>query len=155
MSLVAKIRCQQDAVYRAEASFMPRGRHLADEDALQRYVDDLRDLPWWEANCPGLERIDAQVLPTSKHGSVGTLVDGFGFIEMSPMHMTGLFVLHEVAHVVAAVRYGSTSHDPWFARTFLELLSLVEPQCYMPLYLAFKKEGVDFEVQASGGGIAL
>ena len=69
-----------------------------------------------------------------------------GACEMLPCHWNELVVLHELAHVLASARFGSTSHDPAFARVYLELVALVMgPSAYVPLYEAFEQHGVNHD----------
>lgn len=149
-------KCQQFELYAAEAS-VRRGRTLPADD-LQAYVDELRDLPWWDSNFRKVERVDCRVRQTDREGSAGAWDSErqVGVVEMAPGHLTELIVLHEVSHVLAAARYGSRAHDPWFARTYLELVSVVlGPDAYLELRAGFRGQGVDFETEGTRGGIAL
>jgi len=153
------IACQQDELYAAECA-VPHGRAIA-PGALQSWVDALRDLPWWDRNFPQVLRIEAHVRKTSNQGSVGGWYpeDGCGVIEMAPCHLNEMIVCHEVCHVLAAAGYNSHAHDPWFARTYLELFCQVRPDLYVPLYNAFTTGGIDFHFRGDGlsvpGGIEL
>ena len=82
---------------------------------------------------------------------------GYGQLEMLPQHLTPLILMHELAHVCAAERFDSQAHDPWFARTYLELVYRgVSALKYRELQAAFDDHGVDFDVDtSSGNGIAL
>lgn len=149
--------CQQFELYAAEAA-IDGGGTIAPAD-LQRWVDELRDLPWWERNFPQVLRVETHVRRSNRDGSVGGWhpEDGCGQIEMAPVHLTPLYVLHEVAHVLAAARYGSHSHDPWFARTYLELVSVrLGSGMYEELYRAFERGHIDHDTESSApAGIPL
>lgn len=153
------ITCQQDELYAAEHT-VPHGKVIQPGD-LQDWVDALRDLPWWDRNFPQVLRVECHVLTTNKNGSVGGWYpqDGCGVIEMAPVHLNEMIVCHEVCHVLAAAGYNSHAHDPWFARTYLELLSQVRPDLYVNLYDAFTKGGIDFHFRGEGlsvpGGMPL
>jgi len=148
-------KCQQFTLYRAETD-VPRGRALSTE-VLQSYVDAVMSEPYFEANFPMVGRIEARSLPGGNASVGGYMGEGFGVIEMLPVHHCELFVLHELSHVLAEARYGSKSHDPWFARTYLELVSVVMgPVAYQALRDAFDADGIDHDVDSSAiVGIAL
>lgn len=66
-------------------------------------------------------------------------------------HDNELIVLHEVAHVLCDARYGSQSHDPWFARIYLELVcTAMGSEAYVSLWSAFKQLGVDCDTDDAG-----
>lgn len=49
--------------------------------------------------------------------------------------------------MLAAARYGSKSHDPWFARTYLELVyGVMGSDAYLRLFEAFERAGVDHRI---------
>lgn len=150
--------CQQDELYAAENN-VTFGRGLKTQEALQQFVDDLRDTAYWQRNFPDVRSILAICDPSRKaHGSMGRYNgDGNGEILMSPVHMYERVVLHEVSHVIACARYGSRSHDPWFARTYLELVyEILGPSVYTELKAAFVAGGVDHDTDSAvPGGIAL
>ena len=137
--------CQQFELYAAEGTV--GSDKIAPAD-LQRWVDDLRDLDYWQRNFPQVLRVECHVRRSNKDGSVGGWyeADGCGVIEMAPIHLTEMYVLHELAHVLAAARYGSQAHDPWFARTYLELVSArLGPDVYVPLYDRFTACDIDHD----------
>lgn len=144
-----KCSCQQDELYAAEAG-VPHGAHIAPAD-VQGWVDALRDLPLWDRQYPQVLRVEAHVRRTDRDGSCGGWFpdDGCGQIEMAPVHLNELILCHEVAHVLAAARYGSGAHDPWFARTYLELVGSAVPHLFSDLYAAFVKAGIDHDHQSS------
>jgi putative metallohydrolase (TIGR04338 family) len=150
--------CQQDEVYAAENDVTP-GRRILSQEALQQFVDDLRDTDYWQRNFPDVRSILAICDPRRKaRGSLGRWNgDGDGEILMSPVHMYERIVLHEVTHVIACARYGSHAHDPWFARTYLELVyAIMGGDVYAELKAAFITGGVDHDTDnAVPGGIAL
>lgn len=141
--------CQQGILYAAEETVLLRGRTFETGDELQTYVDDLRDSPWWIAQYEQVLKVDACIRKSSAAGSVGGFKKEFGTgrIELAPDHCNELFVLHELAHVLAAARYGSKSHDPWFARTYLELVyGVMGSDAYLRLFEAFERAGVDHRI---------
>ncbi len=137
--------CQQFELYAAEGA-VPHGRRLEPSE-LQDFVDQLREHPYFERNFPMVGRVDAFSKKTDRGGSVGWYekANEGGVIDMAPCHHTELVVLHEMAHVLAQARYGSQAHCPWFARTYLELVSTYLPESYLPLYEAFVAGGIDFD----------
>jgi putative metallohydrolase (TIGR04338 family) len=123
---------QQERLYAAERSVIPTiverwAKRFDSQEEIQRYlVDKLLDQPWWEERFPKVHTI---LCPTVKRragtGSVGGLTDAdehIGIIEMAQVHWNEMYVLHEVAHVTAESEGESHSHDPLFARTYLELV---------------------------------
>jgi len=131
-----------------------RGRSFESEEELQLYVDDLRENEHWQDY--DVQSIEA--FCRDKPGACGGLVElGFGQIEMGPDKMYERPVLHEVAHVLAAARYDSQSHDPWFVRTYLELVyEHMGSAAYKALYDAFQVAGVQLaRLPIRSGQIAL
>lgn len=147
--------CQQFQLYAAEAA-VPRGRTFATEEELQAFVDGMRDTPYFERNFPQVIRIEAYVRTDRRvTSSVGSWKpeSNAGLIEMLPCHMHELIVLHECSHVLAQARYGSRSHDPWFARTYLELVfTHMGPEAYVALKDALDTGGVDHDTDNSVPG---
>jgi putative metallohydrolase (TIGR04338 family) len=81
-------------------------------------------------------------------GSVGAYEKdkNAGRIEMAPVHWNELFVLHELAHVLAKALYESKSHDPAFARTYLQLVFCVMGSTtYEALQSRFNQLGVVYD----------
>lgn len=144
------MRCQQTELYAAEAA-APLGRTFASEEELQCWVDKLRDDPYWQRVYPTVKRVDcfARKQGAAGGGSVGWYdADKMGgVIEMAPVHMNQRVVLHELAHVLAEARYGSKSHDPWFARVYLELVAIFLHEAYLPLYRSFTARGISFDFE--------
>lgn len=139
--------CQQGELYAAENS-VPIGRIFTDIIELQDYVDNLRDSDWWQRNFPQVRRIEAYIRPPGP-SSVGSwhVHEAAGKIEMLPVHLNELTVLHEVCHVLAAARYGSHSHDPWFARTYLEAVyTYMGSDTYLALDTSFNSHGVESNI---------
>ncbi len=155
--MATETTCQQFELYAAETT-ANLGRAIA-PGALQAWVDDLRDLPYWQRNFPEVLRVECHVRRTDRDGSVGGWFpdDGCGQIEMAPCHLTELYVLHEVSHVLASARYSSRSHDPWFARTYLELVfARLGSEAFGALCGAFNARGIDHDTDnAVPGGVAL
>jgi hypothetical protein len=144
---VSAPECQQFQLYAAEG--VVRGQAIA-PDHLQRWVDGLRDLPYWLRNFPQVLRIETHVRRSSREGSVGGWYpkDGCGVIEMAPVHLTDLYVIHEVTHVLAHARYDSHAHDPWFARTYLELVhARLGSERYLELARSFDRAGIDYAIR--------
>jgi len=140
------MNCQQYELYAAEQN-VPRG-HDIEACELQSYVDELRETPYWASRYGNVLRIDAVALTWSQtvRGSVGAWFpkNNSGKIEMCPAHMCELFVLHEVAHVLADARHGSHSHDPYFTRVYLELVyTYMGSEAYAALKTAFEEAGID------------
>lgn len=152
------MKCQQWELYAAESAIAAKTREFEDAADMQKFVDDLRELPYWERNFENVLRVEMRVVP-GRAESVGTwdAEHSAGVCEMLPVHCCELYALHEVTHVLAAARYGSRSHDPWFARTYVELVSIVlGPERYLELAAAFDEHGVDFDTSNSASsGIAL
>jgi putative metallohydrolase (TIGR04338 family) len=150
-----KSECQQFQLYAAEGS---GAEDFITPGALQLYVDELRERPYWERNFPQVLRIEAFVDGRRK-SSVGIWDSekGCGLIDMAPEHLSEQLILHEVAHVLAEARYGSGSHDPWFARTYLELVyEVLGPDRYFDLAASFDAHNVDYNTDSAvPGGIAL
>lgn len=150
MSLVS---CQQYELYGAEGGIL-MGRRFETEAALQAWVDALRDEPWWSRFYPQVQRIEVGFVKGP--GSCGGWfpVKNAGRIEMEPEHRNELIVLHELSHVLAAARYRSQAHCPWFARVYLELVYLVMGEkVWRELHASFDKHDVkhdppreDFEI---------
>jgi len=144
---------QQHELYAAERRVWSKGREFADPAEIQRFVDGLRDTWWWRMWYPKIRRVEAYSRPVNSRGSVGSWHPelGAGKIEMMRVHWNELVVLHELAHVLAAARYGSTSHDPAFARVYLELVALVMgPEAYTELYEAFGRDGIEHDADDYG-----
>lgn len=148
--------CQQFELYAAE-KHVPVGKVFATEVEAQAFVNDMRELPWWDLMFTTVQHVIVRARTSNRHGSVGGFNqwNGVGEVELAPQHMNALLLIHEVAHVCAAARYGSHAHDPWYARTYLELVALYLPKSYTALVEGFNREGVDHQVEGSGGGIAL
>lgn len=140
------LQCQQFELYAAERSALT-GRSFGDVAEMQAFVDSLRDTWWWPRWYAKVARVEVYGRPGTRRESVGSWHPAMnaGKLEMLPVHWNELFVLHELAHVLAAARYGSKSHDPWFARVYLELVQLVMgSDAYLSLHLSFTEQGIDF-----------
>ena len=102
-------------------------------------------------------------LPPTAKRSVGAFiaiaddVGGYGQLEMLPQHLRPMVLLHELAHVCAKARYDSHAHDPWFARTYLDLVfHALGWDKWMALRHAFDDGGIDYVADtSSGSAIAL
>ena len=137
--------CQQYEIYGAQAE-APEGRTFTSVEEMQSYVDSLRDTVWWQRHYSNVLRIEVYDRPTGKKDSVGSWVplNAAGVIEIgNPRERT---VLHEVAHVLAAARFGSKAHDPYFARIFLELVAhVMGSEAFVALHAAFDKHGIEHD----------
>lgn len=135
--------CQQDALYDAEDA-VQSGRALMSQAEAQDLVDGWRELPWWQDRFAGVERVE--VYKHRGRGSAGGFEPKMcaGVADMDAVHMCPLFLAHEVSHVLAAARWGSRSHDPAFARTYLELVYLtLGSEAYATLYASFEDHEID------------
>lgn len=142
---------QQDKLYTAEREIVP-GMDFLSVSHVQDWVNDLREVWWWEAWVPQVLKIEVDRAPKGQCSQawfeefkqVGTML----FDSDTPDFRT---VVHELAHVLASARRYSTSHDPWHARILLELTCLLRgPEIYMELLGAFIKHGIDYDA----GGLA-
>lgn len=147
--------CQQGAVYEAERLLEPVGEtpawgNLLTVEQAQEFLDQARDLyVRWLGDFPQVVRIEVSSSP-GRRGSVGFYEADkeAGVADMDPDHLRPLILCHEAAHVLAEARFGSRSHDPWFARIYLELVySLMAPEDYLRLQRAFDEQGVDYDVR--------
>jgi putative metallohydrolase (TIGR04338 family) len=142
------MRTQQSKLYAAEAS-VPTGRSFSSVTEIQAWVDGLRDTWWWQMWYPQVLRVEVTSRPARMNDSVGSWHPdmGAGQMEMMRVHWNQQVVVHELAHVLAAARYGSHSHDPYFARVYLELLALVGlTPMYAEMYEAFERAGIAHDV---------
>ena len=141
------LRTQQYELYASEARLTDLGESFADSDALQLFVNDLRETYWWDKRYPRVVHVEAEFLDRSD--SVGAWDDTCrqGRIEMSRRNHNNLqFVIHELAHVLAAAQKGSKSHDPKFARTYLELTSLIRgSDAFVTLKDAFDQDDIVYD----------
>lgn len=147
MTVMTPKRCQQEELYAAERG-VDHGRQFDSIEAIQVFVDGLRDERWWFAQgFWTVERIEVG-RPSKRNerdGSVGWYEKAMnaGRIEMAQVHWDELTVLHEVAHVLADALHNSEAHDPYFARIYLTLVSCVMgPQVYTRLRNSFDRRGV-------------
>ncbi len=140
------LHCQQTELYRAERS-APSGRQFHSVEEMQRYVDQLRESPYWRAYYPNVKRIEVYARPANRNESVGWFEPEkeAGAVEMLPAHWTELVLLHEVAHVLAGARFGSQAHCPWFARVYLELVYHFHSAGVDALHEAFESHGIEHD----------
>lgn len=138
------MNCQQDQLYAAESSCR-RGQEFHSVEEMQRWVDQLRDRPWWTMFYAKVLRVEVGAARSNGRGSVGDWFPELsaGRIEMHPAHWCVRVILHELAHVLAAARFGSKSHDPYFARVYLELVyHEMGPGAYTELWESFQADGI-------------
>jgi putative metallohydrolase (TIGR04338 family) len=140
-------RCQQDEIYEAEGEVLHRGMTFVDEDDAQTYVDALRDTWWWNTHFwAGPARVEIY-WRSGGNQSVGEYVKSkdAGLIEMVEEDRCELYILHEIAHVIAACIHGSEAHDPHFARVYAVLVyCTLGSGAWLELKRAFDKHGVDY-----------
>lgn len=141
------VRCQQSALYAAEGTVRDRGRTFAGVTEAQRFVDGLRATWWWPFFYWQVEYVEVGRARANGAGSVGVWYPekNAGRIEMWHGHLTVPDITHELAHVLADARHGSKSHDPWFAREFLNLTYLISgSNAYVNLRDAFVRYRIEF-----------
>lgn len=148
---------QQQECYAAESD-VSRGRVFDTVAEAQRFVDSLRDERWWTTQGYHLavSRIEVGAAGKGKKNSVGWYEKdkGAGRIELTTHGLCMRVVLHEVAHVLASARHGSKSHDPWWAKTYLTLMSYVMgTDAYLTLQAGFNARGVDYDVNICRPGV--
>jgi hypothetical protein len=146
------VREQQDALYAAERE-VHNGPVFPDVAAVQRWLDDLRETWWWE------EWIGERVLRVEAGiGNPGKTAAGVGAyypdrlsgrLEFKPgAELNERRCVHELAHVIASAVCHSKSHDPWFARVYLELTYLIRgPIAYQELQRSFDRYGIDHDAR--------
>jgi putative metallohydrolase (TIGR04338 family) len=140
------IRYQQDEIYAAERG-VTRGRWFNSVSDAQTWLDSLRETWWWERlfwNAPARTEVHWRARGSSSVGKYDAANDG-GVIEMLPDHRNQLFMLHELAHVIAAALNDSQAHDPFFARTYATLVYCVlGSDVWLELQREFDAHGVDY-----------
>jgi hypothetical protein len=148
---------QQYDIYAAEVG-VPNGTSFSSVAEAQAWVDGLRDTWWWPRFYWMIQRIE--VGRAAKRNAVnarGRKIPGeasvgwwdasreAGRIEMQPYHFNVQTITHEIAHVVAEVLRGSTSHDPDFARTYAILTYLISgSDQWLKLQAGYERHGVDY-----------
>lgn len=146
------MRTQQLDLYAAEREIHD-GPVFRDVRAVQEWLDDLRETWWWE------EWIGERVLRVeAARGRPGPHAAGVG--SYYPERLSGRLefakgaelnerrCVHELAHVIAAATHNSKSHDPWFARVYLELTYLIRgTAAYQELLAAFDRHGIDHDAR--------
>lgn len=142
-------KTQQLDCYAAQEA-LPRGQAFASLEEVQRWVDDLRDTPWWHLQGYSLHvlRIEVQPYRSAKFAGCAQWCkeDNCGVIALTPDGRTVRTVLHEVAHILADAAHDSTGHDPAWARVFLTLVSCVMgPDAYVTLRESFDAHGVSYD----------
>lgn len=147
------MKTQQDECYAAERR-LERGRLFDSIEDAQRFVDELRDAPWWHAQQFDRHVLRIEVEATgrgvTRSGGSFDKAASAGLVELAPHGMHTREVLHEVAHVLARAVHGSQSHDPWWARTYLTLVSCVMgAEAYLTLQRSFDEQGVDYDVRTT------
>lgn len=143
--------CQQDRVYAAERTVDP-GNYFTGIDAVQEFLDGLRDTWWWESWIPNVLKVEVDI------GRPGKGAAGVGWYEADALAGRMEFsksatlperrVVHELSHVIASARKCSNAHDPWFSRIYLELTYLIRgEQAYTELKRAFDTHNIDYDAE--------
>ena len=142
-------KCQQYELYAAEGA-APTGRRFDSLEDIQVFVDQLRDTWWWRSL--GYWIVERVEVGKARNGGRGGSVGWYekemnaGRMEMAPVHWTELIVLHELSHVLAEALYDSKSHDPAFARTYLQLVFCVMgDEAYQALQSSFDRNGIVYD----------
>lgn len=148
------MRTQQYDLYASERGVQD-GPVFASVADVQVWLDDLRDTWWWERwLTDSVKRVEVGI------GRPGPGVAGVGWYERPKLagrmefargaELNERRLVHELSHVIASARRDSKSHDPWFARVYLELTYLIRgSDRYLELRQAFDAHGIDYEA----GGI--
>lgn len=126
-----------------------RGRQFRSIAEIQSFVDALRDTWWWRRWYHKVLYVEVGKADGRGRSSVGGWFpeNNTGRIEMLPVHWCEQFVLHELAHVLAAARYSSQAHCPWFARVYLELVSSVQGRAaFLALHKAFDHHVINHDI---------
>jgi putative metallohydrolase (TIGR04338 family) len=147
----AVIRTQQNAIYDAERN-VRKGRRFTTEQEAQEWVDGLRETWWWQRffwKAPARTEVYWRARGSESVGSesVGSYdaANDAGVVEMLPSHRNELIILHELSHVIAAAMNDSKAHDPFFARTYVNLVYLaLGGDAYLELQRAFEEHGIDY-----------
>lgn len=139
-------RCQQFEMYAAEDRAI-RGRDFETLDEIQRWMDDLRDTPWWAIRHGAVRSVEIGDAPRRGLVGPGLVAPGMVYMELRPDQMYERIVLHELAHALCQVKYGeSCAHGPRFARMYLELVSLIMgADAYVSLRDEFDKDGIEYD----------
>lgn len=147
---------QQYALYAAEAS-VPSPERFASAEEAEAWVNGFRDSWWWQRWYSQVKYVEVHTRP-GRTNSVGSWhpKDGCGKMEMMRDHMHKRVLIHELSHVLAAARWGSHAHCPWFARVYLELVYLmIGPGSYLALHTAFERHGIEHVIDYTPDEVAL
>jgi putative metallohydrolase (TIGR04338 family) len=141
----AEKRCQQHELYRAEER-VSRGKEFTNIEGVRAFVRHLRDQAWWDTRYFMVMDVEVNEAPRGAAGSVGGYDPGTGVgqIDMNRNHFSVLFVLHELAHVVARALHKSQAHCPWFALEYLRMVySVMGSDAYVELKRVFDEGGIE------------
>lgn len=135
---------QQQAVYDAEdlTRFATR---LPDLDSCRQYVSAIRERDFWrDLIGESLLFVETRYTP-ARHSHCETKPENsWCCLWLTSEGYNTRTILHELAHAIARVLHGSQSHDPWWCRVYLELVSMVAgPDAYVQLRDAFSARGVE------------
>ena len=145
------MRCQQDELYASEAAHGLRGRQFTSLDEIYEYVNALRDTWWWQRYYEGVLEVQVVGHQKGNSGSVGSWFPdkNVAVISMHEEHWCEQYVLHELAHPLAAYRYHSQAHCPWFARVYLELVAnVMGSEAYVALHNGFDADQIAHDIPA-------
>ena len=151
------MKCQQFELYAAEERVADKGQRFANLTEMQEFVDNLRDTWWWQLWYANVRRVEvgASLKPTESVGGWFASKNS-GRIEMASQHHVMMFVLHELAHVLAAARFDSQAHDPQFGRVYTELVYLVMgEQAWLDLQVEFDRAGIEYTHEPEEDGYEL
>jgi hypothetical protein len=139
------MRNQQADVYAAERT-LSWPAWLGTIDDARLFLMNATETEWW-SECVGdaVTLLEIELSNAAATSSArGHTDEQFGVITFSVHQLTDKTAVHELAHVLADVLHGSESHDPWWARVYLELVSLmVGSQQYRELELAFFAHSIE------------
>jgi hypothetical protein len=143
---------QQMDLYAAER-LVDDGPLFANVAAVQVWLDGLRDTDWWVRLVPeDVLRVEVAL------GRPGKGAAGVGWFDRKAKggrlefaraaELNERRIVHELSHVIASAAKNSKSHDPWFARIYLELTYLIRgATAYTQLRDAFIRTGIDFDAE--------
>lgn len=154
------MKTQQHDCYAAEG-VLGSGRQFKSVGDVQKFVDALRNEPWWTSQgyAHAVLRIEVGAADGRKVGkAIGVgwydRANEAGRIELRPAGLNMKTVVHEVAHVLASAQHRSKAHDPWWARTYLTLVSFIMGgDAYLTLQRSFDVHGVDYDVCTGRPGV--
>lgn len=136
------MNAQQDELYDAERG-LERGLIFSSIPMIQDIVDRYVDSWWWQKFYPAVKRVEIT------HTSARCYArwdehSGAGLIAFNRAQRDEKTLCHELAHVFSGALYGSLSHDPWYAREYLNVTCLIMgSDAYQQLRAGYEAEGVE------------